>query len=124
MIGNLWYSTIFTVLMNFFVIYKRETITFQYTLRENHIFADFNDLRSDNTVKKIDNGENEAGPSRPVYSDLDFDDSDRDKNWEPDRCDQKEINENVSEASISPPICQKGGSRAYCKRRCEKDLEA
>ena len=64
--------------------------------RENHIFADFNDLRSDNTGK-MDNGENEAGPSVPADSDLDFDDSERDPR------DQDEINENQNEGLYRQP---------------------
>ena len=93
------------------MIYKRETIFLQYTLRENHIFADFNDLRSDNTVHtgKMDNGENVTGPTVPADSDEDvfrnFDDSDRDKTWDPDQRDNDEINEN--EGSILPAIRQK-----------------
>ena len=68
--------------------------------REKHFFADFNVLRSDNTLQtgKMDNGEDVPVPAVPAVSDDyvsgNFDDSDRDRTWQPSGDDNDEMNEN------------------------------
>ena len=71
--------------------------------------------------ENIDN--NEAGPSsRHSASEVEFDDSDKDKDYVPTQEEQHALNANESEgSSISPTISK---SRAWRKRQCEKNSES